>query len=51
MAVVIGALWFLDVYAFNGRYSEAIWQDASAQGQRFSDQIQRWLNNGLGPSR
>jgi hypothetical protein len=35
LILAIGALWALDVYAFDGHYSRAIWQEAQSQGQQF----------------
>jgi hypothetical protein len=47
LAIVVCILWALDAYAFNGRYSQAVWKDASDQGQIFSDGIQNWLKQAL----
>jgi hypothetical protein len=48
LAIVVGALWALDLYAFHGRYSQAAWQETNYQGQKFSYQVQYHLKkNGL----
>jgi hypothetical protein len=48
LAIVVGVLWALDLYAFQGRYSQAAWQAANYQGQKLSDQVQYHLRkNGL----
>ena len=40
----IGAFWALDVYAFDGHYSRAIWQEAQSQGQQFKRTADRLVN-------
>jgi hypothetical protein len=48
LVIVAGVLWALDLYAFQGRYSRAAWQEANYQGQKLSDQVQYHLKkNGL----
>ena len=44
VAVVIGALWVFDVFAIDGRCSQAFWQEASYQGQKFQAEVRRWEN-------
>ena len=39
----IGALWAIDVSAFNARYSSAVWQDVNSRGQQLNYEIQRRL--------
>jgi hypothetical protein len=43
LILAIGAFWAIDVYAFHGRYSQAIWQEAQSQGQQFNYAVQRFL--------
>jgi hypothetical protein len=31
LAIVVGALWALDLYAFDGRHSQAAWQEANTK--------------------
>lgn len=40
LAVVIGALWAADTYAFKGRYSRALWQEATHQAEIFDNGVQ-----------
>jgi hypothetical protein len=42
VAVVIGVLWVFDVFAIDGRCSQAFWQEASYQGQKFRAEVRRW---------
>ena len=44
LAVVIGALWALDTYAFQGRYSRALWEEANHQVQMFNNGVQSFVN-------
>jgi len=44
IAVVIGALWALDGYVFDGGHSQAVWEQANYLGQKFSYEVQRLLN-------
>jgi hypothetical protein len=39
----IGALWAIDVSAFKGRYSSAVWQDVNSRGQQLNYEVQRRL--------
>jgi hypothetical protein len=43
LVLVLGVLWALDSFGFNGRYSEAIRLDASDQAQSFNYQAHRWV--------
>jgi len=48
LAIVVGVLWALDRYAFHERYSQAAWQEANYQGQKFRNEVQYYLKkNGL----
>jgi hypothetical protein len=38
-AVVVAALWVLDVWAFESRYSKAVWAHATDQGTMFQYQV------------
>ena len=40
LIVLIGMLWLIDAIAFGGRYSTAVWQEASYQGQQFRYEVQ-----------
>jgi hypothetical protein len=44
---IIGALWALDAYKFDGRYSQDLLQQANDQGRNFSDGVQHWLNKAM----
>lgn len=33
LIVLIGALWAIDVVAYGGRYSTAVWEQANYEGQ------------------
>lgn len=39
LAIVIGALWAFDAYAFQGRYSGAVWDYATHQAQIFNNGV------------
>jgi len=39
LTVLIGASWTIDNLAFNGRYSEAAWQEAKYRGAQFNSEI------------
>jgi hypothetical protein len=43
LIVLTGALWAIDVVAFGGRYSAAVWQDANDQGQAVQYDILDWF--------
>jgi hypothetical protein len=38
---VFGALWAFDAYRYDGRYSQAVWEQASEEGRNFSNSIHR----------
>jgi hypothetical protein len=44
LILAIGALWAIDVFAFHGRYSQFIWQQAKFQGRQFEYQVNRTLD-------
>ena len=44
LIVLIGTLWAIDVFAFGGRYSKAVWQEANYQGETVRYGIRDWLN-------
>ena len=37
--VILGTLWAIDTLAFEGRYTQAVWQEAKFQGQQLNSQI------------
>jgi hypothetical protein len=39
--VIFGALWMFDRYKYDGRYSEAAWQQTIAEGAIFTDSMNR----------
>ena len=39
LAALVGVLWVYDAYAFHGRYSNALWEQAYYQAQRFNDGV------------
>ena len=41
------ALWAIDAYAFNGRYSQIVWQEINYQGHQFRNNVDRMLNNAV----
>jgi hypothetical protein len=43
LIAAMGLLWAIDVAAFDGRYSRAVWQDVNYQGQQFNYEVQRWI--------
>jgi hypothetical protein len=43
LIVLIGMLWTVDVFAFGGRYSTAVWQEGNYQGQTVRYGIRDWL--------
>ena len=43
----IGAFWAFDVYAFDGRYSQAVWQEAQSQGRQFRYNVDRLLDKAM----
>ena len=49
LILIVGAFWILDMYAFNGRYSQAAWAEARSQGQQLQYEVRRLLDKtGLG---
>jgi len=42
--IAIGALWAVDRFAFESRYSDAIWREAKYQGQLFNYEVEHWLD-------
>ena len=44
LIILIAFAWLLDVAVLNGRYSQAFWQDAQLQGQKFRNEVRDWLN-------
>lgn len=45
LLLIVGVLWVIDLFAFNARYSAAIWQDVKIQGQQFSYNVEHWLRS------
>ena len=43
LLAAIGCPWAVDVFAFDGRYSEAVLQEANFQSQRLYYEVERWL--------
>jgi hypothetical protein len=41
------ALWAIDMYAFNGRYSQIVWQDAQSQGQQLKSMMDGLLDKAM----
>ena len=37
--ILIASAWLLDVAIFQGRYSQAFWQNAQLQGQKFRYEV------------
>jgi hypothetical protein len=44
---VCGVLWAFDAYEYDGRYSHDLWQQAAAEGQHFSYEVQRRIDSAL----
>ena len=44
LAALIGALWALDTYAFQGHYSAALWQEANHQDRVFNSGVQSFVS-------
>lgn len=42
--VVVGALWAIDVYRMDGRYSKAVWQQSSIEVQTLRREIDRAMS-------
>jgi hypothetical protein len=47
LAMLVGVLWAIDAYEYNGRYSHDLWRRAAAEGQYFSYEVQRRINTAL----
>src|SRR5271163_4648114 len=43
LVLVLGILWALDTFGFNGRYSSAVWLDANDQAHSINYQAHRWV--------
>ncbi len=43
LVALIGVLWALDAYAFQGRYSADLWKGANHQAQIFSSGVQSFV--------
>ena len=43
-AALIGVLWALGTYAFQGRYSAALWQEANYQARVFNSGVQSFVS-------
>jgi hypothetical protein len=44
LIILIASAWLLDVAIFQGRYSQAFWQNAQLQGQKFRYEVHDWLS-------
>jgi hypothetical protein len=47
LVLVFGAAWAFDAYEYDGRYSQAAWQQANAEGQNFAQEVKRWVDRTL----
>ena len=47
LILVVGVFWALDMYAFDGRYSQAARREAQSQGQQFQYEVRQWLNKAM----
>jgi len=45
IVVACGAVWAFDAYEYDGRYTDAAWQKAHAEGQYFSHEVQRRIDS------
>lgn len=43
LAVLVGALWAIDAYAFRGRYSNAVWEEVNQEAHMFNNSVQYFL--------
>jgi hypothetical protein len=43
LAIVVCALWAIDMYAFGARHSQALWQEAQYQGKMINYDVRRVL--------
>lgn len=43
LTVFLGSLWALDAVLFDGRYTQAAWQEAKFKGEAFSYEIKYLL--------
>jgi len=43
LAVLLGGLWAVDAYAFDGRYFGAAWSGAKHEGRVFVTAMNSWL--------
>ena len=43
LLLALGVLWSIDVLAFDGRTSTAVWEETGVQGQIVKNDVQRWL--------
>jgi hypothetical protein len=48
MIVFIGALWAIDAITFGGRYSAAVWEEATDQGQQVRYQVDLLVSKVVG---
>ena len=44
LTVLIGAIWAIDAFAFDGRYRQAAWREANYQAQKLDHEVRYWLN-------
>jgi hypothetical protein len=47
IVIACGAAWAYDAYEHDGRYTAAAWQQARAEGQYFSGEVQRLVNTAM----
>ena len=44
LAVLVGALWAIDLYAFHGRYQAAALEEVDYYAQTFNNGVQRFVS-------
>lgn len=45
--LAFSTFWAYDAYQYDGGHSHDLWQQVVAEGQHFSDQVQRQINGTL----
>jgi hypothetical protein len=47
IVVAFGSAWILDAYKYDGRYSQAVWQQTIAEGRHVKDSMQRAVERAM----
>jgi hypothetical protein len=43
LVFLIGAVWAIDTFAFNGHYGRVAWMEAKYHGEKANNEVRNWL--------